>query len=242
MAKQSSHHPYSIEGPTSSCYHTKLPTSIHIVLKKQPKTPLFITDSVFYKPAISNEGVMLNATRKSQNINRHVSVLTSDSLFLLLFQILPSQAIDEHRLFGEYYKVQGITEVSEHVTNAYAGKVLPDPLVLHVLPRGAKLPTPFAIQTSTRGMYDKGLLGKWANNGIQNSMEVILPCWHPTPSTEWLAGWQFSVNSWWCCGTQATFPYKNSHEILMRISWENDILMRIFQFSWDFRTSFFYHN
>ena len=44
-----------------------------------------------------------------------------------------------------------------------------------------------------------------------------------------------------------TNPYKNSHEFLnshenlMRFSWENDILMRIFQFSWESLTRFFAH-
>ena len=33
----------------------------------------------------------------------------------------------------------------------------------------------------------------------------------------------------------------NSHENLMRFSWENDILMRIFQFSWESLTRFFAH-
>ena len=46
----------------------------------------------------------------------------------------------------------------------------------------------------------------------------------------------------WC-----VCPYKNSHEFLishenlMRFSWENDILMRIFQFSWESLTRFFAH-
>ena len=43
------------------------------------------------------------------------------------------------------------------------------------------------------------------------------------------------------------YPYKNSHEFLnshenlMRFSWENDILIRIFQFSWESLTRFFAH-
>ena len=48
-------------------------------------------------------------------------------------------------------------------------------------------------------------------------------------------------------GNDRDVPYKNSHEFLnshenlMRFSWENDILMRIFQFSWESLTRFFAH-
>ena len=62
--------------------------------------------------------------------------------------------------------------------------------------------------------------------------------WSHTVAKETLAGndqWEFS------------YPYKNSrellfsHENLMRFSWENDFLMRIFEIWWEFFMRFFAH-